>query len=113
MISEVFITCALAGAGSSVERSPHGPVVPEQIAQSAIESTRVGAEVMHVRDPKTRRSSRDPTSFREVVWRIRNSDVKPVINLTVGDGGDLTPGGPDAPLPPNPRERTWRARLSG
>lgn len=104
MITEVFITCALTGAGSSVERSPHVPVTPEQIAQSAIEATRAGAAVVHihVRDPETRRGSRDPALFREVVRRIRKSNVNPVINLTAGVGGDLTLGGPDSPLPPDP-----------
>lgn len=104
MVSEVFITCAVTGGGSSVEHSPHVPVTPEQIADSAIEATRAGAAVVHihVRDPKTRRGSRDRALFREVVQRIRNSDVNPVINLTAGIGGDLVLGGADAPLPPDP-----------
>ncbi|MGY8632773.1 3-keto-5-aminohexanoate cleavage protein [Bradyrhizobium sp. 14AA] len=104
MVSEVFITCAVTGGGNSVEHSPHVPVTPEQIADSAIEATRAGAAVVHihVRDPKTRRGSRDRALFREVVQRIRKSDVNPVINLTAGTGGDLVLGGADAPLPPDP-----------
>ena len=39
--------------------------------------------------------------FREVVERIRASDVDVVLNLTAGMGGDLVLGGEDAPLPPN------------
>lgn len=104
MISEVFITCAVTGSGSNVERSPHVPVTPEEIANSAIEAARAGAAVVHihVRDPKTKRGSRDPALYRDVVQRIRNSDVQPVINLTTGMGGDLVLGGPDSPLPPDP-----------
>ncbi|OSI32965.1 3-keto-5-aminohexanoate cleavage protein [Bradyrhizobium canariense] len=104
MISEVFITCALTGAGTAVERSPHVPVTPEQIAQSAIEAARAGAAVVHihVRDPKTRRGTRDPAMYREVVQRIRESDVNPLINLTAGMGGDLVLGDPESPLPLNP-----------
>ncbi|WOH75641.1 3-keto-5-aminohexanoate cleavage protein [Bradyrhizobium lupini] len=104
MISEVFITCAVTGSGGAVDLSPHVPVSPEEIAQSAIEAARSGAAVVHihVRDPKTRRGSRDPALYREVVQRIRKSDVNPVINLTTGLGGDLVLGGPDAPLPPDP-----------
>lgn len=104
MISEVFITCALTGAGNAVERSPHVPVTPEQIAGSAIEAARAGAAVVHihVRDPKTRRGTRDPALYREVVQRIRKSDVNPVINLTAGMGGDLVLGEADSPLPLNP-----------
>ncbi|TWB86793.1 uncharacterized protein (DUF849 family) [Bradyrhizobium macuxiense] len=114
MISEVFITCAVTGAGSNVERSPHVPVTPDQIADSAIEAARAGAAVLHihVRDPKTGRSSRDPTLFREVVTRIRKSDVNPVINLTAGVGCAIVLGGAESPLPPaagtdmvGPRER--------
>lgn len=104
MISEVFITCALTGAGAAVERSPHVPVTPEQIAQSAIEAARAGAAVVHihVRDPKTRRGSRDPALYRAVVQTIRESDVNPVINLTAGAGGDIVMGGAESPLPLNP-----------
>lgn len=104
MISEVFITCALTGAGGSVKRNPHVPVTPEQIAQSAIEAARAGAAVVHihVRDPKTRRGSRDPALYRAVVQTIRESDVNPVINLTAGAGGDLVLGGAESPLPANP-----------
>ncbi|EHR01026.1 BKACE family enzyme [Bradyrhizobium sp. WSM471] len=103
MISEVFITCAVTGGGPAPS-SPHVPVTPEQIADSAIEAARAGAAVvhLHVRDPETKRGSRNPALFREVVQRIRKSDVNPVINLTVGAGGDLTLGGADTPLPPNP-----------
>ncbi|UPK20518.1 3-keto-5-aminohexanoate cleavage protein [Bradyrhizobium sp. 131] len=104
MLSEVFITCAVTGSGNAVERSPHVPVTPEQIADAAIEATRAGAAVVHihVRDPATRRASRDPALYRAVVQRIRKSDVNPVLNLTSGLGGDLVLGGPDSPLPPNP-----------
>ncbi|WP_407175626.1 3-keto-5-aminohexanoate cleavage protein [Bradyrhizobium sp. STM 3562] len=100
MISEVFITCAVTGGGDAVERSPYVPVTPEQIADSAIEAARVGATAVHihVRDPDTRRGSRDPVLFRDVVQRIRKSDVNPVINLSVGMGGDLVLGGAHSPL---------------
>ncbi|WFU71221.1 3-keto-5-aminohexanoate cleavage protein [Bradyrhizobium sp. CB2312] len=103
MISEVFITCAVTGGGKAPS-SPHVPVTPEQIADSAIEAARAGAAVVHihVRNPETGRGSRDPALYRAVVQRIRKSDVHPVINLTTGVGGDLTLGEPDSPLPPNP-----------
>lgn len=103
MISEVFITCAVTGGGKAPS-SPHVPVTPEEIAESAIEAARAGAAVVHihVRDPQTRRGSRDPALYRAVVQRIRKSDVNPVINLTTGMGGDLVLGEPDSPLPPNP-----------
>jgi uncharacterized protein (DUF849 family) len=104
LISEVFITCALTGAGDTVGRSEHVPVTPEQIADSAIDAARAGAAVVHihVRDPATGRGSRDPELFGHVVERIRGSDVDPVLNLTAGMGGDLVLGGVQSPLPPDP-----------
>jgi uncharacterized protein (DUF849 family) len=98
---EVFITCAVTGAGDTVAASDQVPVTPEQIADSAIAAARAGAAVVHihVRDPQTGRGSRDVALYREVVERIRGSDVDPVLNLTAGMGGDLVLGGEDAPLP--------------
>ncbi len=55
----------------------------------------------HVRDPETGGPSRDPALFRDVVERIRASEVDVVLNLTAGMGGDLVLGGIEAPLPPN------------
>ncbi|WFU39938.1 3-keto-5-aminohexanoate cleavage protein [Bradyrhizobium sp. CB82] len=100
MISEVFITCALTGGGNRPKYT-NVPVTPEQIADSAIEAARAGAAVLHihVRDPETGRGSRDPALYREVVQRIRKSDVNPVINLTTGMGCALVLGGAESPLP--------------
>src|SRR5579871_84002 len=104
MIHEVFVTCAVTGAGDTVGRSEHVPVTPEEIASAAIAAARAGAAVahIHVRDPRTGHGSRDPALYREVVERIRASDVDVVLNLTAGMGGDLVLGPPEAPLPPDP-----------
>jgi uncharacterized protein (DUF849 family) len=104
VISEVFVTCAITGAGDTVGASEHVPVTPEQIADSAIEAARAGAAVVHihVRDPDSGRGARDPSLYRAVVERIRASDVDAVVNLTAGMGGDLVLGGESAPLPPDP-----------
>jgi uncharacterized protein (DUF849 family) len=100
---EVFITCAVTGAGDTVGRSELVPVTPEQIADAAIEAARAGAAVahIHVRDPDTGRGSRDPALYRAAVERIRAADVDVVLNLTAGMGGDLVLGGEEAPLPPD------------
>jgi uncharacterized protein (DUF849 family) len=97
-----FITCAITGAGDTVGRSPHVPVTPDQIAQSAIEAAEAGAAVVHihVRDPETGRGARDPQLYKGVVDRIRASGVDVVVNLTAGMGGDLVLGGDETPLPP-------------
>jgi uncharacterized protein (DUF849 family) len=96
-----FITCAITGAGETVGKSPHVPVTPEQIANSALDAARAGAAIVHihVRDPQTGIGSRDVGLYREVVERIRDSDVDVVINLTAGMGGDMVLGGDEKPLP--------------
>ena len=101
---EAFITCALTGAGDTTGRSDKVPVTPAEIAQSGIEAARAGAAILHVhvRDPETGAPARDPTLYREVVERVRASDVDVVLNLTAGMGGDLTLGPADRPLPPSP-----------
>jgi uncharacterized protein (DUF849 family) len=88
---KVIITCALTGAGDTVGKSEFVPVTPEQIAVSGIDAARAGAAVVHVhvRDPSTGAGSRDVALYREVVRRLRASDVDVVINTTAGMGGDL------------------------
>jgi uncharacterized protein (DUF849 family) len=100
---EVFITCAVTGAGETTERSDRVPVSPQQIADAAIEAARAGAAIahIHVRDPATGRGSRDVELYREVVRRVRGADVDVVLNLTAGMGGDLVLGSPQQPLPLN------------
>ena len=98
---EVFVTCAITGAGDTVGKSPHVPVSPEEIARSAVGAARAGAAIVHihVRDPRTGVGSRDVDLYREVVELIRASDVDVVINLTAGMGGDMVLGGAEHPLP--------------
>ena len=94
MNRNVIITCAVTGAGDTVAKHPAIPVTPEQIADAAIEAARAGAAIahIHVRDPETGKGSRDVALYREVVKRVRGSDVDVVINLTAGMGGDLMIG---------------------
>jgi uncharacterized protein (DUF849 family) len=101
---EVFITCAVTGAGATQDRSPLVPRAPRDIAASAIAAARAGAAVVHchVRDPQTGKACRDPVLYREVTERIRDANTDVVINLTAGMGGDLVLGPPEAPLPINP-----------
>lgn len=102
---DVFITCAVTGAGATNGKSDLVPVTPKQVAAAAIEAAQAGAAVahIHVRDPATGAASRDPALYREVVERVRDSGTDVVLNLTAGMGGDLVLGGADAPLPLNAR----------
>jgi uncharacterized protein (DUF849 family) len=101
---EVFVTCAVTGAGDTTGRSDRVPVTPAQIAEAAIEAANAGAAIahIHVRDPATGKGSRDVALYREVVERVRASGVDVVLNLTAGMGGDLVLGGTEQPLPPGP-----------
>ena len=100
MNHNVIITCAVTGAGDTVDKHPAIPVTPAQIAAAAVDAAQAGATVVHchVRDPKTGKGSRDPALYREVMERIRDSGVDVIVNLTAGMGGDLEIGGGEAPM---------------
>ena len=103
MRKKVFITAALTGSGSTQDRSDKVPRSPQHIAEAAIAAAEAGAAIVHchVRDPDTGVPSRQVDLYREVVERIRASEVDVVINLTAGMGGDMVFGPTDAPLPLN------------
>ena len=106
MNTDVFITCAVTGAGPSHEKSDRVPITPKQIADAAIEAANAGAAVahIHVRDPETGAPSRKLEHYREVVERVRESDTDVVLNLTAGMGGDIVLGSAEQPLPLNEEE---------
>ena len=104
MNPNVFITCAVTGAGDTTARSRHVPITPKDIAEASVEAAKAGAAIahIHVRDPETGKASRDRRLYREVVERIRDSGTDVVINLTAGMGGDVVFGSGETPLPLDP-----------
>ncbi len=54
---------------------------------------------LHVRDLKTQQGVLDPALYRQVVQLIWASDVRPVINLTTGEGCSMVLGSANSPLP--------------
>ena len=94
---KVVITCALTGNLTKPEQSPHLPISPQQIADSALAAAQAGAAVVHihVRDPKTGRPSMDLDLYRETVDRIRAGVPDLIINLTTGPGGRFVPSEDD------------------
>ena len=98
---EVIVTCAVTGAGETTDKSPHVPITPEEVANSAIEAAKAGASVahVHVRDPETGKGSRDKKLFKEAVDRIRDNKTDIVINLTAGMGGDWVPDPKNMAMP--------------
>jgi uncharacterized protein (DUF849 family) len=100
---DVFITCAVTGAGDTAGRSDKVPVTPRQIADAAIEAANSGAAIVHihVRDPETKKGARDVGLYEDVVNLVKQSGVDVILNLTAGMGGDLTLGSVESPLPPS------------
>lgn len=70
---ELIITAAITGSRVTRQATPHIPISPEEIVQSAVESWNAGASVVHihVRDPKTGLGTQDIEIFRQVVEPLR------------------------------------------
>ena len=99
---EVFITCAVTGAGDTTGASDRVPVTPQADRRLRRSRPRAPAPRSCTSTSATRETgngARDPALYREVVERIRAADVDVVLNLTAGMGGDLVLGGAEAPLP--------------
>jgi len=103
MQRKVMISCAVTGSADTPGRNPAVPVTPAQIAQSAIDAAKAGAAIVHihVRDPQTTKPSMDLAHYREVVDRIRSSNIDVLVNLTTGPGARFTPG-PEEPFQAGP-----------
>lgn len=93
MSNNVILTCAVTGGHANIEKHPHYPIAPEQIARDCIDAAKAGAAIVHihVRDPQTGMRSGDPALFREVVERIRDSGSDVLINLTTSEGARFIP----------------------
>jgi len=88
---KVIVTCAVTGAIHTPTMSPHLPITPEQIAESAIGAARAGAAIVHLhaRDPQDGRPTQDPDLFRRFLPVIAAAcDV--VVNVTTGGSQTMT-----------------------
>ncbi|GAA0491775.1 NADPH:quinone reductase [Pigmentiphaga sp. NML030171] len=119
-MNPTVITCAITGNLTKPEQTPHLPITPEQIANSALEAARAGAAQVHihVRDPQTGRPSIDVALYDEVIRRIRAENREVIINLTTGPGGRYVPSeaeprvaGPGTTLLPPEKRVEHIARL--
>jgi len=72
-VDKVIITAAITGSRITRDKTPHIPIKPEEITQSAIECAQAGAAMVHihVRDLKTGLGSQDVNLFRRVVEPLR------------------------------------------
>lgn len=93
----VVITCAVTGNITEPGQTPHLPITPAQIADSALEAGAAGAAQIHihVRDPATGRPSMDIALYADVMARIRAGNPALIINLTTGPGGRFIPSEAD------------------
>jgi uncharacterized protein (DUF849 family) len=96
-LPKVFITCAITGNLTTPDQTPHLPITPEQIANSALEAAEAGAAIahIHVRDPETGKPSMDVGLYREVIELIRARNAQLILNLTTGPGGRFVPSEAD------------------
>src|SRR6195952_5078646 len=94
---KAIITCAITGNLTRPDQSPHLPITPQQIADSALEAAEAGAAIVHihVRDPETGVPSMSIDLYRDVMDRIRGKNKSLVINLTTGPGGRFVPSEAD------------------
>ncbi|HPQ43313.1 MAG TPA: 3-keto-5-aminohexanoate cleavage protein [Syntrophales bacterium] len=72
-MDKVIITAAITGSRMQRDIAPYIPITPEEIAQSAIESWKAGASIVHihVRDPNTGMGSQAVDLFKRVVEPVR------------------------------------------
>ena len=96
-LQRVIITAAITGNLTRPEQTPHLPITPQQIADSALGTAEAGAAIvhLHVRNPETGAPSMELQLYREVVARIRDKNDQVVINLTTGPGGRYVPSEDD------------------
>ena len=90
---KTIITCAVTGAITTKNQTPHLPITPEQIATASLEAAEAGAAIVHihVRDPATGWPSMDVDLYRDTVDRIKKHNQSVLINLTTGPGGTYMP----------------------
>jgi 3-keto-5-aminohexanoate cleavage enzyme len=72
-MEKLIITAAITGSRITREITPHIPLTPEEIVQSAYECWQAGAAIVHihVRDPDTGLATQDVEIFKQVVKPLR------------------------------------------
>jgi len=84
-MDKLIITAAITGAATIPSLTPHLPITPKQVADSAIKAAEAGAAIVHIhaRRPEDGYPSSDPEHFREILTLIKEkSDV--VVCITTG-----------------------------
>ena len=81
----VIISCAITGAIHTPTMTPHLPITPDEIAESAIGAAEAGAAILHLhaRDPETGRPDQSVEAFAGFLPRIKQA-TGAVVNITTG-----------------------------
>ncbi|MEJ7839292.1 MAG: 3-keto-5-aminohexanoate cleavage protein [Thermomicrobiales bacterium] len=84
---KVIISCAVTGAIHIPSQTPHLPITPAQIAESAIGAAEAGAAILHLhaRNPDDGCPTPDPEVFAQFLPEIRHR-CDAVVNITTGGG---------------------------
>ena len=82
---KVIISCAITGSIHTPSMSPHLPVTPAEIAESALGAAEAGAAIVHLhaRNPEDGRPDQSPEAFEPFLKVIKQSS-NVVVNLTTG-----------------------------
>jgi len=88
----LIITCSVTGGSNVPTMSPHLPLTPQEIADSAIQAAGAGAAILHLhaRDPQDGSPSNDPEHYRPVLEMVKTG-CQAVVALTM-------PGMPGVPV---------------
>jgi 3-keto-5-aminohexanoate cleavage enzyme len=80
-----IISVAITGSVTQPSQTPHLPITPRQIADSAIEAFNAGASIahIHVRDPESGMPTHNLEYFDEIAQRVRGK-CDMVLNFTTG-----------------------------
>ncbi len=91
MRDKVIITCAVTGSIHTPSMSPHLPVTPAEIIESALGAADAGAAVLHLhaRDPASGRPVQASEAFLPIVQGIKQQS-RAVLNLTSGGAPTMT-----------------------
>jgi uncharacterized protein (DUF849 family) len=91
MNKKIIISCAVTGSIHTPSMSPHLPVTPEEIAESAIAAAEAGAAILHLhaRDPIDGRPAPDPDIFMRFLPQVA-AGTDAVINITTGGGQNMS-----------------------
>lgn len=88
---KVIITCAITGSIHTPSMSPHLPVTPQEIAESAVGAAEAGAAIVHLhaRDPQDGRPDQSPEAFAPFLQVIKQRS-NCVVNITTGGASTMS-----------------------